>query len=293
MLKKKSINEELGIEFESYIDEECCAWFKAKNVAQILGYRDTNQAIRKHVSENHKRTFNLSQPVDSTGQVQGRWIIFIDESGFYELVFRSRLPAAKMFREWVFTKVLPSIRKYGYYRMFDNLQSRKVIINGEKFYKHPVFDNYAASKKGNIINIKTKKILSKKRNNGNGYLIFYLCNEKLEEKKNYYQHRFVYEVFKGMIPSIMQIDHRNSIRNDNRIKNLQLLTPTQNKQKSNNKPIISTNIETGKDIRFKSLKKASIELNIHTNHISRICRKKHKTAISKSDGKKYTFRYLD
>ena len=41
--------------------------------------------------------------------------------------------------------------------MFDNKQSRKVIINGKKYYKHPVFDNYAASKKGNIINIKRKK----------------------------------------------------------------------------------------------------------------------------------------
>ena len=81
-----------------------------------------------------------SCPPETGGQVQGRWIIFVDEPGFYELVFRSRLPAAKMFREWVFTKVLPSIRKYGYFKMFDNLQSRKIIINGKnttniQFYK--------------------------------------------------------------------------------------------------------------------------------------------------------------
>ena len=81
MLKKKFINEELGIEFESYIDEECFVWFKAKKVAQILGYRDTDQAIRKHVSENHKRKFNLRQPVDSTGCSM---TYFLDEAGFYE-----------------------------------------------------------------------------------------------------------------------------------------------------------------------------------------------------------------
>ncbi|CAH3171545.1 unnamed protein product, partial [Porites evermanni] len=156
--------------------------------------------------------------------------------------------------------------------MFDNLQSRKIIINGKKYYKHPVFDNYAASKKGNIINIERKKNLSKKKNNGNGYLIFCLCNEKLEEKKNYYQHRFVYEVFKGMIPSIMEIDHRNGIRNDNRIKNLQLLTPFQNKNKSNNKPLISTCIETGEKTRFISIKKAAIELDIFSSLISKICK---------------------
>ena len=293
MIEKVFINRHLGIKFMSYIDGKCRIWFKAKEVAQILGYKNTEHAIKRHVSENHKRTFLLSCPPETGGQVQGRWIIIIDEPGFYELVFKSRLPSAKMFREWVFSKVLPSIRKYGYFKMFDNLQSRKVIINGKKIYKHPVFDNYGASKKGNIINIKTKKILSKKKNNGNGYLIFCLCNEKLEEKKNYYQHRFVYEVFKGMIPSIMEIDHQNGIRNDNRIKNLQLLTPFQNKNKSNNKAIISTCISTGKEKRFISIKTASIELDIFSSLISKICKGEFKSATSNKDGKKYTFRYLD
>ena len=76
-------------------------------VDRKLGYKDTNDAVRKHVSENHKRTFLLSCPRESRGQVikdekscqcethgqvQGRWIISIDEPGFYELVFKSRLP---------------------------------------------------------------------------------------------------------------------------------------------------------------------------------------------------------
>ena len=289
MIEKVFINRHLGIKFNSYIDEECQVWFKAKEVATILDYKNTEKAIKSHVSENHKRKILFSNQHETHGCSM---TYFIDEAGFYELVFKSRLPAAKFFREWVFTKVLPSIRKYGYFKMFDNLQSRKVIINGKKYYKHPVFDNYAASKKGNIINIKRKKILSKNKNNGNGYLIFCLCNEKLEEKKNYYQHRFVYEVFKGMIPSIMEIDHRNGIRNDNRIKNLQLLTPCQNKNKSNNKPIISTCINTGKETRFNSIRNTSIELDICSSLISKICKGEFKKATSKKDNNKYTFRYL-
>ena len=95
-----------------------------------------------------------SCPRDSRGQVQGRWIIFIDEPGFYELVFKSRLPSARIFREWVFTKVLPSIRKYGYYRMIDSRIKQRVIIDGKKYYKHQVFSKYAASKNGDIINVK-------------------------------------------------------------------------------------------------------------------------------------------
>ena len=119
-----------------------------------------------------------------------------------------------------------------------------------------------------------------------------MCNEKLEEKKNYYQHRFVYEVFKGMIPSIMEIDHRNGVKTDNRIKNFQLLTHKQNLQKSISKPIISTCIETGEKRRFDSIKKASIELVIDSSSISKICRKKDKTTTNKN-GKKYTFKFLD
>ena len=168
-IEKKFKNPELGIEFKSYIDEECCVWFKAKQVAQILGYKNTEHAIKRHVSENHKKTFLLSCPPETGGQVikdkksypresrgqvikdkkschpetggqvQGRWIIFIDEPGFYELVLKSRLPAAKLFREWVFTKVLPSIRKYGYFNMFKSKRKKRVIIDGVKFYKHDVF----------------------------------------------------------------------------------------------------------------------------------------------------------
>ena len=90
----------------------------------------------------------------------------------------------------------------------------------------------------------------------NGYLFFKIC-EKLEKPKNYLQHRFVYEVFKGVIPSCFEVGHINEIKLDNRIKNLQLLTPKKNCEKSNSKPIISTNIENGKEKRYISIKKAS------------------------------------
>ena len=186
-LEKVFINRNLGIKFNSYIDQKCRVWFQAKQVAQILGYKNTDDAIKRHVSENHKRTFLLSCPRDlrgqvikdkkscprdlrgqvikdkkscpceTGGQVQGRWIIFVDEAGFYELVFRSRLPAAKMFREWVFTKVLPSIRKYGYYKTMDSRIKQRVIFEGKKYYKHPVFSNYAARKNGDVINVKKIK----------------------------------------------------------------------------------------------------------------------------------------
>ena len=168
-----------------------------------------------------------------------------------------------------------------------NILENILIIDGVKFYKHPIYDNYLASKNGDIYSLKSKKILSKKRNNGNGYLNFYLY----EEKKNYYQHRFVYEVFNGLIPKCKQVDHRNAIRNDNRIKNLQLLYPQENIAKSHNKPIISICINTGDEKRFTSIKKASEKLIIFESNISAICNNKNKTAKSKKDGLKYRFKF--
>ena len=295
MLKKKFINEKLGIEFESFIDEECCVWFKGKDVAQILGYKNTEHAIKRHVSENHKKTFLLCCPHETVGQqndVRAKYCIFVDEPGFYELVFRSRLPAAKLFREWVFTKVLPSIRKYGYINMIKSKRKKRVIIDGVKFYKHDEITNYAANKDGDVINLKTKKIMNKCKNNS-GYLYFSIYNKKLKKPKSFAQHRFVYEVFKGKIPTNLEIDHINNLKIDNRIKNLQLLSHQQNIEKSNNKPIISTCINTGKEKRFISIKKASKELNIINSNITAICKNKNKTSTSKKDGNKYTFRYLD
>ena len=39
MLEKAFKNVDLGVEITSYIDFKCRIWFKAKEVAQILGYR--------------------------------------------------------------------------------------------------------------------------------------------------------------------------------------------------------------------------------------------------------------
>ena len=155
-----------------------------------------------------------------------------------------------------------------------------------------MFSNYAANKNGEVINVKTVRNI-KMSKVGSGYLKFTICNKKLEKRKDYLQHRFVFEVFKGPIPRFFEIDHRNSIKTDNRIKNLQILTHKKNVEKSKNKPIVSINIESTKKKIFLSSKAASIELEILRSSISDICNKKRyrKTATSKKDGQKYSFEY--
>ena len=42
-------------------------------------------------------------------------MMLISESGLYTLIMRSNKPEAKVFRKWVTSEVLPSIRKTGCY----------------------------------------------------------------------------------------------------------------------------------------------------------------------------------
>ena len=92
-----------------------------------------------------------------------------------------------------------------------------------------MFSKYGASKDGEIINVKTERIMKMK--NCNGYLFFNIYDKKIEKTKTYYQHRFVYEIFRGPIPRFFEVDHINNLKHDNRIKNLQLLSHKQTVQK--------------------------------------------------------------
>lgn len=91
-------------------------WFVGKEVAAVLGYTDTAQAIRKHVRANHKGVVEMTTP----GGKQP--VTVIDEAGLYSLVLRSKLPQAEEFQEWVTSEVLPAIRKHGGYLTPEKVQ---------------------------------------------------------------------------------------------------------------------------------------------------------------------------
>ena len=83
-------------------------WFVGKDVAVALGYTNPRKAIRDHIDEEDK-TGNESFLVNGT---KG---LLINESGLYSLIFGSKLPAAKKFKRWVTSEVLPAIRQNGGY----------------------------------------------------------------------------------------------------------------------------------------------------------------------------------
>ena len=58
--------------------------------------------------------------------------IFINESALYELTFKSRMPDAHIFRDWVTSEVIPTIRKTGSY-VIDEKSKKNVILMADIF----------------------------------------------------------------------------------------------------------------------------------------------------------------
>lgn len=100
-------NEEFGEIRTLAIDGE--PWFVGKDVVEILGYTNPSKALADHVDDEDKLN---NDSLSSLGQ-RGGWLI--NESGLYSLIMSSKLPAAKKFKRWVTSEVLPSIRKNGGY----------------------------------------------------------------------------------------------------------------------------------------------------------------------------------
>ena len=71
----------------------------------------------------------------TNSDIRGKYSTFINESGFYSLVLSSKLEGAKKFKHWVTSQVLPSICKYGPYKLFDNPYNKMIMIgNGTNLY---------------------------------------------------------------------------------------------------------------------------------------------------------------
>ena len=84
-------------------------WFVGADVTKRLGYRNSRATISKHVDDEDKGVANCDT-------LRGRQnLTIINESGLYSLIMTSKLPAAREFKRWITTEVLPSLKRYGAY----------------------------------------------------------------------------------------------------------------------------------------------------------------------------------
>ena len=137
-------------------------WFKGRDVATVLGYKNIADAIYNNVplkfksklsyllkaskvrhgqisdvtdlnsaslkSESSLKASSVGKtPTLDVSELNSSWI---SEAGLYKLVFKSKVKSAEVFTDWVCSEVLPSIRKTGSYN--SNYPYRRDNITNEE-----------------------------------------------------------------------------------------------------------------------------------------------------------------
>ena len=109
------MNTLIPFQFETHalrvqVDDAGQPWFNANDVCAALELANPRDALAKHVDSDDVAKRDI---IDSLGRVQ--LASFVNESGLYALILGSTKDAAKRFKRWVTSEVLPSIRKTGAY----------------------------------------------------------------------------------------------------------------------------------------------------------------------------------
>lgn len=101
--------------------------FVGRDIAEILGYSNTKDAIATHVDEEDRSVIQRSE--NTILEIPNRGLTVINESGLYSLILSSKMPNAKKFKRWVTAEVLPAIRKHGVFAVDEVLANPDILIN--------------------------------------------------------------------------------------------------------------------------------------------------------------------
>lgn len=141
----------------------------------------------------------------------------------------------------------------------------------------PGYEGYKVSNFGNVSGLRGWILTPRKTKNG--YLTVELYKEG--KRKTMRVHRLVYEAFNGTISPGLQANHINEDKTDNRLENLNLMTPKENinwgtRNERVSKPVIARDKQGNFVREFKSVTEAAqwldipnAQSNIHTNIIGK------------------------
>ena len=146
---------------------------------------------------------------------------------------------------------------------------------------------YEVSDLGRVRN--SNGLIRKQKKDRYGYMVISMSRDGV--KKHPSVHRLVWEAFHGPIPDGMQIDHINTVRDDNRLENLRTVSPKDNQnngltlsnltkanRRSFGRSVIQLDKDTGEVIReWQCMVDAERELGICHRHISQCCYGKRNT----------------
>ena len=122
-------------------DEKGEPWFCAKDLCDVLGYKNSSCAVNQHVrssdvAKRYVARIAKNRYGECNGKMQVVQMIFVNESGFYALVLGSKLATAVKFKDWVTSVVLPQIRKTGgYIPVKEGESEEETIRNAEEILR--------------------------------------------------------------------------------------------------------------------------------------------------------------
>lgn len=175
-------------------------------------------------------------------------------------------------------------------------------FENEEWRDIPNYEGYQVSNLGRV------KSLKRFRKGKNGSLV--PINEKIKKsvisRNGYYRvilwkesigkwhqmHRLVWEAFNGSIPEGLQVNHINEIKSDNRLENLNLMTPKENtnwgtgierraKKQTNgkkSKPVLQYDLNDNLVKEYPSIRQVERETGFANQNIINCCNGKHKQA---------------
>lgn len=113
-------------------------WFCLKDICDILGLSNSRMILER-INNPYVSSIYIGVQTgirsDGAPAIQKVPMNFVNEAGLYQAIGQSRKPEAKRFMDWIFSEVLPSIRKTGSYSLEDDpsiTPQTKILVNHER-----------------------------------------------------------------------------------------------------------------------------------------------------------------
>jgi prophage antirepressor-like protein len=110
------------------IDNTNIIWFRLADVTDILEYKSRKGVLKNIIDKKYRKHLKDIQTIHDVNRDQGN-TIYINESGLYKLVLKSRMKLAKEFQVWIIEDALPKLRKYGFYEVDSKTKTKIKELN--------------------------------------------------------------------------------------------------------------------------------------------------------------------
>jgi prophage antirepressor-like protein len=110
------------------IDKSNIIWFKLADITDILEYKSRKDVIRDILDKKYRKHLRDIETIADVDRTQPN-TVYINESGLYQLVLKSKKKLDKEFKTWLIEDALPKLRNFGYYEIDDKTKNKIKNLN--------------------------------------------------------------------------------------------------------------------------------------------------------------------